>query len=262
MRVVRIVIYLWVYIEPAYNYSHYLINMKKFIYVTFMFLVISSGAARGQAALLVLIFGEKAATENFFFSLKLGVNYSIIHGYEEGKNGIGLNFGLVNNIKLTDRLSLIPEFIPLSPRSITDVPLLSTGNPDLDDLLVDPESSDRKLSYIDIPVLLRVKLADRLSIAAGPQISFLTSASDKYKSSPIDDIILTTELDIKSELNSIDAGAVIDLEYILIPPKGGKGVNIYIRYSKGFIDLLKENSGDPFTTSLIQFGATFPFVEK
>ena len=237
--------------------------MKKQILTSLLFLILSSSAVvKGQAALLVLIFGDKVATENFYFSLKLGATYSIIHGYEDGKNATSLNFGLVNNIKLTEKLSLIPEFLPLSSRGIKDVPVLSTGDPDLDDLLVDVESSDRKLSYIDIPVLLRVKLAERLSVSAGPQISFLTGAADTYKSSPIDDVILTTELDIKSEINTIDAGAVIDLEYILVPPRGGKGINIYIRYSKGFVNLVKESSGTNYTTSMIQFGATFPFVKE
>ena len=236
--------------------------MKKYILTSLLFLSLSSAAIQGQAALLVLIFGDKVATENFYFSLKLGATYSIIHGYEDGKNAMSLNFGLVNNIKLTEKLSLIPEFLPLSSRGIKDVPVLSTGNPELDDLLVDVESSDRKLSYIDIPVLLRVKLAERFSVSAGPQISFLTGATDTYKSSLIDDVILTTELDIKSEINTIDAAAVIDLEYILVPPRGGKGVNIYVRYSKGFVDLVKESSGTKYTTSLIQFGATFPFVKS
>lgn len=237
-------------------------NMKKYILTFLFFLILSSAAVQGQAALLVLIFGDKVATDNFNFSLKLGANYSIIHGYEDGKNAMSLNFGLVNNIKLTEKLSLIPEFLPMAARGIKDVPLLSTGDPDLDDLLVDPNSSDRKLNYIDIPVLLKLKLGDRFSIAAGPQISFLTGATDTYKSSPIDDVILTTELDIKSELNTIDAGAVIDFEYILVPPKGGKGINLYIRYGKGFVDLVKESSGTKYTTSMIQFGATFPFVKE
>ncbi|MEN8227813.1 MAG: outer membrane beta-barrel protein [Bacteroidota bacterium] len=236
--------------------------MKKQLLTSMLFLIISSAAVQGQAALLVLIFGEKVATENFNFSLKLGGTYSIMHGYEEGKNGLSPNFGLVNNIKLTEKFYLIPEFLPLSPRKITDVPLLTTGDPNLDDLLVDPSSSDRKIFYIDMPVLLKYKFAKRFSISAGPHMSILTSATDIYKSSSIDGTILTTELDIKSELKRIDAGAMIDLEYILVPPKGGKGINLYVRYSKGFVDLVKENSGDPITASLLQFGATFPFVKE
>ena len=76
----------------------------------------SSGLVKGQAALLVLIFGEKAATENFHFSLMAGVNYSTISNIEEGNYRAGFTFGLVNNIKLTEKLSLLPEFIAPLPQ--------------------------------------------------------------------------------------------------------------------------------------------------
>ena len=46
--------------------------MKKIIFITLTFLLFSSSVMKGQAALLVLIFGDKVATENFHFSLKLG----------------------------------------------------------------------------------------------------------------------------------------------------------------------------------------------
>lgn len=234
--------------------------MNKTIFITLTFLLLSSSVVKGQAALLVLIFGDKAATENFHFSLKLGVNYSIIHGYEDGRNGASFNFGLVNNIRLTEKLTLVPEFIPLAPRHIKDVPVITTGNPDLDDLLVEVESANRKLSYIDIPILLKVKLSERFSISAGPQISFLTGASDTYKSIPIEDVRLTTEIDIKDAVNKMDVGATIDLMYILVHPKGGKGINLFLRYTKGFMDLSKSSESTKYTSSMFQIGATFPFV--
>jgi len=74
--------------------------------------------------------------------------------------------------------------------------VVTTGNPDLDGLLGEVESSDRKLSYLDIPVLLKVKLSDRFSISFGPKFSYLTSAADTYKSVPIEDVVLTAEMDI------------------------------------------------------------------
>lgn len=236
--------------------------MKRFLGICGLLLLLSTGVLKGQAALLVLIFGEKAATENFHFSMKLGMNYSIIHGYEEGKNGISLNFGVVNNIRLNERLTLVAEFLPLSARSVREFPVETTGNLSLDDLLLEVESTDRKLSYIDIPVLLKVKLSDRFSISAGPQFSLLTKAVDTYRSSPVSGAVLTTELDIRSALRKVDAGAVIDLMYILVPPRGGKGINLFARYAKGFVGLVKDDSGPRYTTSMIQIGATFPFVEK
>jgi Outer membrane protein beta-barrel domain len=225
-------------------------------------LVVSSfQLLKGQAALLVLIFGDKVATENFYFSLKVGVTYSMITNVDEGKNRVSANFGLVNNIRLTDRLYLTPEFLPLSPRGVKDVPILTTGNPNLDDLLVNPSSTDRKLSYIDIPVLIRYHLTERWMISAGPQVSFLTGATDIYRSEPLEGVELMTELDIKEAIKPVDMGGVIEVSYLFSKPMGGKGMVIYVRYNLGFIDMLKENIGDPHRNSSFQFGAAFPFIE-
>ena len=236
--------------------------MKKLLLSLMLVSFLSAGVVSGQAALLVLIFGEKAATENFHFSLKAGVNYSMITNVEEGNNRLGFNFGLVNNIKLSEKFSLLPEFIALSPRGVTNIPTLSTGIPELDDLLGNPEFTDRKLSYLDIPVLVKYHINDRWSVSAGPQISFLVNATDVYRSSPIEGITLKTELDIKDALNNIDLAAVIDLTFVVSKPVNGKGFNLFARYGLGFIDILKENEGEPFHNSTFQFGATFPFVEK
>jgi hypothetical protein len=209
----------------------------------------------------VLIFGEKVATENFYFSLKIGANYSVISDVDEGSNRTGLNFGLVNNIKLTDKLFLTPEFLPISARGVKDVPILTTGDPDLDSLLVKPVSTDRKLNYLDIPILFRYQVSKRFLVSVGPQISILTSATDTYRSSPINDVELTTEIDILDALNRLDVAAVLDLSFILAEPKNGKGVNAFIRVSQGFIDISKDDSPGKFTNFTLQAGASFPFIE-
>lgn len=235
--------------------------MKKFLYTLLFLLTLTSGIAKGQAALLVLIFGEKVATENFYFSLKAGLNYSMITNIEEGKNRLGFNFGLVNNIRLNDQLFLAPEFLPLSAKGVTQVPVLTTGNDDLDDLLENVESTDRKLNYLDIPVLLRYHISDRFRISGGPEFSFLIGGSDIYYAEPLEGIQLTSELDIHKYVKTFDLGAVIDLSYMVAKPIKGKGVNVYLRYSFGFLDIVKDNTGNPIRNSTIQIGATFPFVE-
>jgi hypothetical protein len=237
-------------------------NMKKILFSLLLITTFSTGVVKGQAALLVLIFGEKAATENFYFSLKAGLNYSMITNVEQGRNRTGFTFGLVNNIKLTEKFSLLPEFIALSPRGVRDIPTLTTGIPELDDLLGETEYTDRKLNYIDIPVLVSYHINDRWSISAGPQVSFLVDATDIYRSSPLEGITLKSELDIKEAFKTVDMAAVIDLTFVVSKPVNGKGFNLFARYGLGFIDILKENDGDPFHNSTFQFGATFPFVEK
>lgn len=235
--------------------------MKKIGFAFLFLLTLSSGVAKGQAALLVLIFGEKVASENFYFSLKIGMNYSMITGYDEGKNRLGVNFGLINNIRLNDKLYLTPEFLPLSSKGVSDVPVETTGNEELDILLQNVESTDRKLSYLDLPVLLKYRITDRLSIAAGPQFSFLIGGTDIYYSANIEDVVLTAELNIRDYVRTFDMGGVIDLSYMVAKPINGKGVNIFLRYNLGFMDIRKNISGDPVRNSTIQLGASFPFIE-
>ena len=235
--------------------------MKKCLFLITVLLLTGFTAAKGQAALLVLIFGEKAASENFYFSLKLGVNYSIISAVDEGKPRLGANFGLINNIRINDNWFLTPEFLALSSRGVSGVPVEPTGDPNLDELLKDITSSDRKLSYIDIPVLVRYHIGKRFRISAGPQFSYLTGAYDVYRSAPLDGIELKTEIEITDVLNRWDVGAAIDLTYMVAKPKNGKGINIYVRYTQGFIDMVKDNPGDGHFNSTIQLGAAFPFIE-
>ena len=218
--------------------------------------------AKGQAALLVLIFGEKAATENFYFSLKGGLNYSMVSGTEDGSNRLGANFGLVNNIRLSEQYYLTPEFLALSHRGIRDQEVITTGNPELDSLLRSPTRTDRKLSYVDIPILLRRNLGDRWSISAGPQISILSSATDIYYSEPVSEIVLQTEVDIRDKLASLDLSAVLDLSFRISDPKGGKGMILYLRFSRGFININRNTDRDPAFHHTLQFGASFPFIKE
>ena len=61
--------------------------------------MVTSNQAKSQAALLVPVFGDKAATENFFFSLKGGLNLSSLPGLEPSDSKIGVHFGLAINMK-------------------------------------------------------------------------------------------------------------------------------------------------------------------
>ena len=66
----------------------------KSIILSILFVGFTSTAVHGQAALLVLLFGDKVASENFYFSLKAGANYSNINNLDNAKTDWGLNFGL------------------------------------------------------------------------------------------------------------------------------------------------------------------------
>ena len=65
--------------------------------------------AHGQAALLVLIFGDKAASENFHFTLDAGLNLSSMPGVNGTTSANGFYFGLGTYIKLNDNWAFTPE---------------------------------------------------------------------------------------------------------------------------------------------------------
>jgi hypothetical protein len=52
--------------------------MKKLLILALITTILLPGIAYSQAAILVLLFGNKVASENFYFSLKMGGNYSTL----------------------------------------------------------------------------------------------------------------------------------------------------------------------------------------
>jgi len=67
----------------------------------------------GQAGLLVLILGDKVATENLFLSIDGALNISSLPGLDENKLIVGVNYGLGVHIRINDKWTLKPEFKPL-----------------------------------------------------------------------------------------------------------------------------------------------------
>jgi hypothetical protein len=109
--------------------------MKKLLILALITTILLPGIAYSQAAILVLLFGDKVASENFYFSLKMGGNYSTLSGIDDASYKLGLSFGLVATIKLSDKWYIVPEFSAISNKGAEDVPLLPTGDPNLDALL-------------------------------------------------------------------------------------------------------------------------------
>jgi hypothetical protein len=234
------------------------------ILFAFLFACIATVAmpstAKSQAALLVLLFGEKVATEDFFFSLKLGGNLTNLSGIDNTKSALGLNFGLMINMKLSDKVFLVPEFMPLSPKGAKNIPFRTTGDAGLDQLILPATSTATQLNYIDIPVVAKYYVTEALGLEAGPQISILTSATDVFRGKIKEDDDLVFETDMKSRFNTIDVGIVAGATYSLWNERGGKGLYIHLRYAYGLMDIVKDNQGDAIRNSTFQLAVSFPFI--
>jgi len=72
----------------------------------------------GQAALFILLFGDKVASQKFHLSMHGGINISNFCGLDDGKSLIGLYFGLGSHLKLSDNWYLVPEFKPVSTKGV------------------------------------------------------------------------------------------------------------------------------------------------
>ncbi|HRI22496.1 MAG TPA: outer membrane beta-barrel protein, partial [Panacibacter sp.] len=148
------------------------------LFLLFCFLI-SVVRTNAQAALLVLLFGDKVASEKFNFSVVTGMNFSNISNQPDNKSLHGLNFGLGVNMKLSDKFYLKPEFRPLSPKGYKNNSSLATGTPEIDAAFNNVKTT-RTLSYIDIPVLMAYQASKNIQLALGPQVSFLGKAREKY----------------------------------------------------------------------------------
>lgn len=224
--------------------------------------VLTATKAHAQAAILVALFGDKVASEHFYFSLKGGLNWSSLDGLDDTGTRRGPNFGMLANFRLSDRWSIVPEFAPLSVKGAEDIVLRPTGSAELDGLLANSTSSETTLKYLDIPVVVQFRVHPRGYIGAGPQVAYLLSAKDTFRAKVNEDDDLSYDEDIKATLNSWEFGVVVEAGFVLLPTRQGPGLTIYGRYARGLNDIVKDNDGDAVYTSTWQFGLNLPFLAE
>ena len=233
------------------------ILIKGFL-LTFLSLFITM-TIHGQAALFILLFGDKVASEKFHMSLDIGANFSSLNGYDDGKSLTGLYFGLGTHLKLSDNWYLAPEFKPVSTKGAGKV-----SNPIvLPDEYKDSESeSDIKLNYLEIPVLGQYRMDNGLYFSAGPQISFRLSAKQFTSLTLPSGALVDVEQDLKDQFKSIDYSFPFEIGYALSQARGGKGVDIRLRYTHGLGEVFEESTGLSANHSTFQLFLSFPFIEN
>ena len=224
--------------------------------------------AVSQSSIIGQIAGDKVATEKLYFSLKFGLNVAYVTGAVEGSERTGgFNFGLSATIKLTDRLSLVPEITPFSRKGISNIPFGTAGDPALDAAFADPASSELALEYIDIPVLAKYRLG-RFHLGAGPFISFLSGATARFRADLASGQELRYRRDVTDRYKNTDYGLVAEASWTITKPRRGMGLIFHLRYQRGLADVLLESSGQldsflppgPVRNSVIQAYLSFPFV--
>jgi hypothetical protein len=213
--------------------------------------------AKGQAALIVLIFGDQLATEQFHLSIDMGVDFTNMPGIPGAERKLNPYFGMGTFVKLNDKWALTPEFKPLSPKGAKNTkPAADYGN-----ILKNPEYRITA-NYIDVPVLLQYKVTDRLFISAGPQVSFLTSARQSVEGEEITTgKSLRVSEKVSSTFKSVYYQFPVEVGYSLSKQLGGKGVDFKARYTFGLTDMIADPSYGSSRGSSILVFLSFPFVK-
>jgi hypothetical protein len=236
--------------------------MKRTPAALVLLIVLAPLAARAQSSIIAQIAGDKAATEKLYFSLKFGLNFSYLTGSPEeaGRTG-GFNAGLSATIRLSDRLSLVPEITPFFRRGISGIPFDTTGDPALDPAFEGPDvSSALALDYLDVPILLKYRLG-RFHVGAGPYLGFLISAKESFRSELETGETVRFAREVTDQYNKTDFGLIVEGSWTVAKPRRGVGLVLHARYEHGLTDVLRTAApSGALRNSVWHFYVSFPFV--
>lgn len=220
-----------------------------------------ANTSKGQAAILVAIFGDKIATETFHTSIDCGLTLSTMPGIPDTKWRPGIYFGLGTFVKLSDQWALLPEFKPLSRQGAKNIKPFYTSYPNMT-----VESADLQMNYVDIPLLLQYKFK-KMTLAAGPQISFLTRANQVTKGT---NTLTGTNVKVLESCfkytNPIMYAFPVEIGLRLPQIIPEKDFDLKIRYSIGLNNVIDNPKDDPYygtsRASTFEIFLSMPFVKK
>lgn len=203
------------------------------------------------SAAAMLIFGFVSAQEevksgsDVKFGAKAGVNFANLTGDDAGDAEMffGFNAGMFVEIPLTDKLALQPEVLYSAQGSKSEGPL------DIEGDIYDVKAT-MKINYINVPVMLKYKVAEKFSLEGGPYVGFLTSAKMKVEVAGFGS---ATE-DIKEMVKSTDFGVALGMNYDF-----SDVVFANLRYQAGLTQIGDSGAGDDIKNSVFQLGLGFKF---
>lgn len=232
----------------------------KFFVISLLFTLGSVQYSKAQAMWLVLIFGDKAATENFFFSIEGGLNFAYMPGMA-GRMNLQPNFGLGVNMKINDKWYFVPQFKPFSrkgqKRINAENPFPTGFNNSIDSY-----KTSIRMNYLDIPLMFRYDYTDEWFFSIGPQISFLLDAKYITVGDGSDDGDFLYAKSTKNNLNNVDFSFPIEIGYTFTELNNGHGIDLKLRYAHGFSEVFKEETGMSATNSVVQLIIGFPYLKS
>ncbi len=186
-----------------------------------------------SVAMAAILMTGTVSAQHINVGIKGGLNLYNIYD-DKGSSGdakVGLNVGMLGHIHLAQEWALQPELV-FSAQGAKN----TTGG------------SDKKLGYINVPVLIQYMFDNGFRIQAGPQVGFLVSAKSN---------INDNDTDIKASYKTVDFALGAGVGYV--NPASGFGVDL--RYNHGLSNI-NENSATTSTNRGVQLGVFYLFVHE
>jgi len=238
--------------------------MKKKLFIAFLALLMAGQVVRGQV-LISLLFGDKLNSPTLKFGLDGGANFSTISNISPSKYRTGFNLGFYFDFLLKkDKPWYLHTGVlvksALGAKGISPYHLNYADSTALDSLFIDG-TVDRKLSYFNVPILVRYRFKNKLFIELGPMISLLYKAKDVFSAEIEDKDDLTFANDVRDQYHRIDVGGMAGIGYYIhrrYSELKGNEINLGFRYYYGFMDILKDNPGNAQHNSSFYLFASIP----
>ena len=206
--------------------------MKRFT-TALVVLALAGAARRAQAQVLLgYLAGDALSSEQFNIGFDVGMNIGTITGLGSADRVKPALFGLFGDWRFSDHVHLGVGLLPISGRGAANVPPQPLNDPALDPLIAGGTMT-RKLSVIDVPIVLRwaPKKFTGIRVGAGPQFGFVTGAHDRYTAQGSSGTPVVVEQDIGGGIANVDVGVAFDVEWRF------PMLAIGVRYVHGLTDL-------------------------
>jgi hypothetical protein len=230
--------------------------MKKItILLLLSFLIVNSAQSQ---AMWMLLFGSNITNPRITSGIQLGANISFLEKTPTQKPSGTFSIGAYTGYIINEKWQVKAFFMFKSNRGAKDIDTTAEFYPNPDTAMTDPKL-ERRLSYMDFAPEIHYFFTKSFSIGLGPLFSLNVKARDTWTGKGADDAAVSYEYNVYKQINRIDVGAVIDIQYTM---RKGKGIAWNLRYAQGFINPYKGSNAPPAAlNAYVYLGAGIPLTE-
>lgn len=203
----------------------------KFFY-TLLFMLF---AYLGQSQVLIsILLGDKLNSGKIEFGLEGGWSLSTLDGLDPSKAHSNYNLGFYFDFAMKNPSWYVSTGVRVkSTMGAEGIAVYPLNDPGLDQVFA-TGSVTRKLSYFNVPVMMKYMFKNHLYAQAGIQLGLKYKAKDEFLNSVNEDDDLSYTLDIKKQYHPLDGGLCAGLGYRLVK---GNGMNLGVQYYYGLVDV-------------------------